>query len=198
MKHIVTVFVIVAATCAGQSGADSGGWIKMFNGENLDGWKATERAENWTVQDGMIVGKGERSHLFWMQEECENCEFKATVKISDKGNSGMYFRAQFGGAGWPKGYEAQVNSTHGDPVKTGSLYNIVRNLDPLVPPETWFTQHIIANGNHIVIKVNDKVIVDHKDEKNRHTKGYLALQQHDPGSVVMYKDLMFRKLPAKQ
>jgi hypothetical protein len=121
----------------------------------------------------------------------------ATVRISDKGNSGMYFRAQFGGPGWPKGYEAQVNSSHGDPVKTGSLYNIVKNFDPLVPPDTWFTQHIIADGNHITIKVNDKVIVDHVEDKNLHTKGYLALQQHDPGSTVMYKDLMFRRLPAK-
>jgi hypothetical protein len=201
MKRILFLLTI-AAVCAAQSSDSSSkaadGWVKMFNGQNLDGWKATERPDNWTVQDGMIVGKGERSHLFWMQEECENCEFKATVKISDKGNSGMYFRAQFGGPGWPKGYEAQVNSSHGDPVKTGSLYNIVKNFDPLVPPDTWFTQHIIADGNHITIKVNDKVIVDHVEEKNLHTKGYLALQQHDPGSTVMYKDLMFRKLPAKK
>lgn len=203
MTRILFVIVLAAAVCAAQSSSggaktDGAGWVKMFNGKNLDGWKATERPENWTVQDGMIVGKGDRSHLFWMQEECENCEFKATVKISDKGNSGMYFRAAFGGPGWPKGYEAQVNSSHKDPVKTGSLYNIVKNFDPLVPPDTWFTQHIVADGNHITIKVNDKVIVDHIEDKNMYTKGYLALQQHDPGSVVMYKDLMFRRLPAKK
>jgi hypothetical protein len=36
------------------------------------------------------------------------------------------------------------------------------------------------------------------DEQNRYTKGYLALQQHDPGSVVHYKDIMMKKLPAKK
>ena len=173
------------------------GWVKMFDGKTLDGWKASEAPQNWTVEDGAIVGRGGRSHLFWMKEECENCEFKATVKINKGGNSGMYFRTTFS-EGFPKGYEAQVNTSHTDPVKTGSLYNIVKILDKLVPEETWFTQHIIADGNHIIIKVNDKVVVDHIEDKNLYTKGYLAMQQHDPGSVVMYKELMYRKLPVKK
>lgn len=177
--------------------AGSGGWVAMFDGKSLDGWKASEKPEVWKAEDGMIVGRGDRSHLFWTKQECENCEFRATVKINKGGNSGMYFRANME-SGWPKGYEAQVNTSHKDPVKTGSLYNIAKNLEQLVPEEEWFTQHIIADGNHIIIKVNDKVITDTKDEKNMYTKGYLALQQHDPGSVVMYKDLMFRPLPAKK
>jgi hypothetical protein len=184
-----------AALCAGAWAADADGWIRMFDGKTLNGWKATERPENWTVESGAIVGRGERSHLFYLAQECVNCEFKAEVKINKGGNSGMYFRAQFDGPGWPKGYEAQVNTSHKDPVKTGSLYNIVKIFDQLVPDDTWFTQHIIANGNHIVIKVNDKVVVDHVDEKKTHMKGYLALQQHDPGSVVHYRNLMMKKLP---
>jgi hypothetical protein len=197
LLFVATLSLAFAAGVAVAQDKNAGGWVKMFDGKTLDGWKATERPEVWTVQDGAIQGKGERSHLFWMKEECVNCEFKATVKINQGGNSGMYFRAQFGTA-WPNGYEAQVNTSHKDPVKTGSLYNIVKVLDKLVPEDTWFTQHIIADGNHIIIKVNDKVTVDHVDEKNLHTKGYLALQQHDPGSVVLYKDLMFRRLPGKK
>jgi hypothetical protein len=174
--------------------AKPGKWIKMFNGKNLDGWKTNENPEAWKAVDGTIVGDGAVSHLFWMKEECENCEFKAMVKISDGGNSGMYFRTAFG-PGFPKGYEAQVNSSHKDPKRTGSLYNFKNVMEQLVPPDTWFTQDIIANGNHIIIKVNDKVAVDYVDEKNTYTKGYLALQQHNKGSIVTYKDLMFRKLP---
>jgi len=173
-----------------------GKWIKMFNGKNLDGWKANERPESWKAVDGTIVGDGEASHLFFMKEECGNCEFKATVKIGDAGNSGMYFRTAFG-PGFPKGYEAQVNSTHKDPKRTGSLYNFKNVMEQLVPADTWFTQDIIAQGNHIIIKVNDKVAVDYVDEKNTFTSGYFALQQHNKGSVVTYKELMYRKLPAE-
>ena len=170
------------------------GWVSMFDGKTLDGWKANENPSSWSVKDGALVGDGERSHLFWMKEECVNCEFKAEVKISDGGNSGMYFRAKFM-PGFPSSYEAQVNSTHTDPVKTGSLYNFVKILDKLVPPDTWFTQDIIAQGNHIIIKVNDKTVVDYVDQKNTHTSGYLALQQHNKGSIVQYRNLMYKKLP---
>lgn len=170
------------------------GWISMFDGKTLQGWKANQNPDSWSAKDGTIVGDGEASHLFWMVRECGNCEFKADVKISDGGNSGMYFRTAFG-PGFPKGYEAQVNSTHKDPVKTGSLYNFVKIYDQLVPPDTWFNQHIIAQGNHIIIEVNGKKVVDYVDEKNTYTNGYLALQQHNKGSVVTFKNLMMKPLP---
>jgi Domain of Unknown Function (DUF1080) len=196
MKRFCVAAALALAMTA--SAADKGGeWVKMFDGKTLDGWKATEKPEQWAVKDGAITSHGERSHLMWMKEECENCEFKATVKINKGGNSGMFFRSEFM-TGWPNGYEAQVNTSHKDPVKTGSLYNIVKIFDQLVPDDTWFTQHIIADGNRIIIKVNDKVVVDHADEKRTHMKGYLGLQQHDPGSFPMYKDILYRKLPSKK
>ncbi len=174
--------------------AQESGWVSIFDGKTLDGWKANEHPESWSVKDGTIVGDGEISHLFWMGRECTNCEFKADVKISDGGNSGMLFRAAFG-PGFPKGYEAQVNSTHKDPVRTGSLYGFVKIYAQLVPPDTWFNQHIIAQGNHIIIEVNDKKVVDFVDEKNTFTSGYLVLQQHNKGSVVTFKNLMMKPLP---
>lgn len=169
------------------------GWITMFDGKSLEGWKANENPENWTVEDGDIVGRGVRSHLFYMEQECGDCEFSAEVSISDKGNSGMYFRAAFG-TGWPKGYEAQVNSTHKDWRRSGSLYGIANVKEQLVKPDTWHTEHIIAKGNHIIIKINGKVAVDTVDEKNTYQKGYLALQQHDPGSTVRYRNLRMRHI----
>ena len=174
--------------------AADNGWISMFDGKTLDGWKANQNPDSWSVKDGTIVGDGEASHLFWMVRQCTNCEFKADVKISDGGNSGMYFRAAFG-PGFPHGYEVHVNSTHKDPVRTGSLYNFVKIYKQLVPPDTWFNQMVTARGNHIIIEVNHKKVVDFVDEKNTYTSGYLALQQHNKGSVVMYKNLMMKPLP---
>ena len=173
-----------------------GKWIHMFDGKTLAGWEANDNAPSWTVRDGVIIGDGERSHLFYKKEVCENCEFKAEVRLNHGGNSGMYFRAEFV-PGWPKGYEAQVDNTHSDPVRTGSLYNFVKVFDQLVPDDTWWTQDITAVGNHIIIQINGRVTVDFVDEKNTFTKGYLALQQHNKGSVVEYKNLMMRHLPLK-
>jgi len=184
----------LAISSVSLSAAADNDWISMFDGKTLSGWKANEKPDSWSARDGAIVGDGDASHLFWMARQCANCEFKADVKISDGGNSGMYFRTAFG-LGFPKGYEAQVNSSHRDPVRSGSLYGFVKIYDQLVPPDTWFNQHIIADGNHIIIFVNDKKVVDFVDEKNTYRQGYLALQQHNKGSIVMFKNLMMKFLP---
>ena len=91
-----------------------------------------------------------------------NCGFKAEVNINHGGNCGMYFRAKFGPE-WPDGYEAQVNNTHSDWRRTGSLYRFADIKEQLIPDDTWWTQDVIASGNHIIIKVNDKVVVDYVD-----------------------------------
>jgi hypothetical protein len=198
VKRVVVVAVALLLASVAAPAKDKGGkWIKMFDGKSLKGWKTADNPESWKAVGGELVGKGLHSHLFWMVRECENCEFKAEVLTKPKTNSGMYFRTAFG-PGFPKGYEAQVDNTHRDPVRTGSLYNFVKIFDQLVKDDVWFTQHIIANGNHIVIKVNDKVVVDYVDEKNTFTKGYLALQQHDPSGEVHYRNLMMRVLPPKK
>ena len=169
----------------------SEGWVNLFDGKTLNGWKANEHPESWSVRDGAIVGDGDESHLYYMLHECGNCEFKAEVKINHGGNSGMYFRTRFE-PGFPKGYEAQVNNTHKDWRRTGSLYAIKDVKEQLIPDDTWWTQDIIADGNHIVIKVNDKIVVDTTDDK--YQSGYIALQQHNKGSVVQYRNLMMRQL----
>ena len=172
---------------------DDDGWISLFDGLHLTDWEASEKPFNWSVEDGAIVGRGSRSHLFFKGAEFEDLEFKAEVKLNKGGNSGMYFRTEFG-PGWPKGYEAQVNNSHTDPKRTGSLYNLVDVRETLIPDNTWWTQHIIVQGNHITIKVNDQVVVDFTDEKNTYSKGFIAPQQHDPGSMVHYRNLKVKQL----
>ena len=132
-----------------------------------------------------------------MVRECEDCEFRAEVKLNHSGNSGMYFRTAMG-PGFPKGYEAQVENTSPDPQKTGSLYGFVWIRKMLVPPDTWFTQEVIAKGNHIVIKVNGVKTVDYVDFENTHTKGHFALQQHGPAKGGPESVLHVRKIEVKE
>ena len=194
IRNSILAALLLAAACLGaDQKAGKDGWISIFDGKTLNGWKAGDNAESWSVRNGVITGDGERSHLFYMEQECENCEFQADVKLNHGGNSGMYFRAAFGPE-WPKGYEAQVNNTHSDWKRTGSLYNFANVREQLVADDTWWSQHIIAEGNHIRIFVNDKKVVDYVDEKNTFMKGHLALQQHNKGSVVEFKNLMMKVL----
>jgi hypothetical protein len=170
-------------------------WVSLFDGKTLGGWTIADGTTGtWKVEDGVIHGSGPVSHLFSPRGDYKNFKYRAEVKIADKANSGMYFRTKKEG-GFPAGYEAQVNSTHTDPVKTGSLYNHVKIFDKLVPPDTWFTQEIEAVGNHIIIKVNGKTTVDYIDKKDSFQSGHFAFQQHDPKSQVWIRKIEVMELP---
>jgi hypothetical protein len=168
---------------AGGDKKDDGPWIQLFNGKDLAGWKTFDSKQlnkAWFVKDGVLYSKGkEVSHLFSEKDDYQNFHYRIEAKISDKGNSGQYFRTKFAG-GYPPGYEAQINSNFPDPQKTGSLYNFARVTEMLVKPDTWFTQEVIANGNHIIILVNGKKTADVKDAKNTYQRGHFAIQQHGP------------------
>lgn len=182
------------------------GKVIAFAAKTKPGRGQTESKEVtlWQIKDGTIVGGGPASHLF-TEVEAEDFVYRVEAKINDKGNSGQYFRTKFGG-GFPAGYETQINATHGDPIRTGSLYPagalakykkdiaVVMNTAPHKADE-FFTQEVTAVGDEITIKVNGKVTLDHwKDPDKTFTKGHFALQGHDPGSVMTFKKVEYKPL----
>jgi len=203
------VYVIVAITgvLPSPAAADEAGFEALFDGKSLGGWKANENQGSWKVVDGTIVCHGPRSHLFYVGKgdepaEWKNFHFKAEVMTKPKANSGIYFHTKFQESGWPSvGHEAQVNNSHGDPVRTGSLYSVAKNLTPPANDDEWFTEEVIVEGNRIVTKVNGKTIVDHVEKTEeikdgrKLSKGTFALQAHDPGSEVYYRNIRVKRLP---
>ena len=181
--------------------APSDGWIKLFDGKTLDGWKVGENSSTFSVEDGAIVVFGNRAHLFYdgplKNHNFKNFEFKAKVMTFPGANSGMYIHTTYQETGWPeKGYEIQVNNSHTDWRRTGSVYAIQDVKEAPAKDNEWFTQHIIVQGKKIIVKVNDRVINEYTEgEEGRLSSGTVALQGHDPKSKVLYKDIMVKPLP---
>lgn len=210
--RVPAVVLAVLASClvvtAGRARGEEPGFQTLFDGTSLVGWKANENTDSWKVVDGEIVCHGPRSHLFYVggdpaaAPEFKNFHFKAEVMTKPKANSGIYFHTKYQNDGWPaKGHEAQVNNTSGDPVRTGSLYNVVKNLEAPAKDDQWFTEEVIVEGNRIVIKVDGKTIVDHAEKTaeikdgRKLSSGTFALQAHDPGSEVHYRNIRVKRLP---
>ncbi len=213
MKNIIallTVILLLTACSTPRKGKGNGEWINLFDGKSLDGWKASENPATFRVENGMIVVDGPRSHLYYtgpqMNHNFKNFEFKAQVMTTPGSNSGIYFHTEFQEGGWPaKGYEVQVNNTHTDWRKTGSLYAIEDVKEIPAQDNVWFTEQIIVQGKKVTIKVNDKTLVEYTEPDNVErskdmagrliSSGTFALQGHDPKSKVFYKDIMVRPLP---
>lgn len=206
------------------------GFVSLFNGKDLEGWTSTtENANSFSVKDGELILKGGRAHLFYTgpvgNANFKNFEYKLKVKTLEDSNSGVYFHTKYQEEGWPaKGFEAQVNSSHSDPRKTGSLYGIVNiycpgpDVEPYVArvegnkevfcykkkapskDKKWFDYHITVIDNTVTIRVNGEIQTqwtqpdDWSNPDRRIGSGTMALQAHDPGCEVHYKDIQIKIL----
>ena len=210
-----SLFVLLFAgfLCAGcQTTPKAGKWQSLFDGKTFNGWKASENKNTFTVRDGMIIAHGPRSHLFYVgpvnNANFKDFEFSADVMTTKGSNSGIYFHTAYLETGWPdKGFECQVNTTHSDPKKTGGLYSVqdVMNNAPS-KDDQWFHYYIKVQGKHVIIKINGKTTVDWTQPENweppqgmagrKIGEGTFAIQGHDPKSLVYFKNIMVRVLPA--
>ena len=216
MKKLTLIFSVAVMLVFNSCGADN--WISLFDGKTMDGWKPSENTDSWKVEDGMLVTRGSRSHLFYDgsigNHNFKNFEFSVDVKTDPGSNSGIYFHTKYQEKGWPNlGYECQViNSSPkvkpGDYIEhkmTGSLYAI-RNLwkAPAKDGE-WFNYRIMVQGMTVHIYINNRLMVDYTEPENAYrpksmkgrliSSGTFALQCHDPKSVVYYKNLKVKILP---
>jgi hypothetical protein len=195
------------------------GFVSLFDGKSLDGWKIGDNAMVFSVKDGMIVmecpaSDHEPAHLFYdgdvHQHNFKNFDLRVDVMTYPKANSGIYFHTKFQQNGWPRlGLECQVNNSHSDWRRTGSLYGILNltwgpetpsadnNQETIVVPQApvkdneWYTQEIICQGSRITIKLNGKTMIDYNmpegDTEHKLAtgvtwlpEGTFALQGHPP------------------
>jgi len=198
MKNALCL-AVVACLVLGSIAVAGDEFKPIFDGKTLDGWRVNETGKAFKVEDGAITGRGGRGHVFYVREELKDFELKVDVKINEGGNSGIYFHTAYQDEGWPDaGHEVQVNATHKDPVKTGSIYNVVKLYESAGKPNEWFTMHIAVKGDNVRVAVNDKLVLDYTQPPGitiprRINKGTIAFQQHDPGSVVQYRNILLKK-----
>ena len=210
MKNIVPfcITILFFAYCTSfRSG--SNGWISLFDGRSLEGWKASENPSTFKVENGLLVVYGPRAHLFYdgpvLNHNFKNFELKVRVMTTPGSNSGIFFHTKFQEDGWPsKGYEVQVNNSHSDWRRTGSLYAVQDVKEVYVKDNEWYTEHIIVKDKNVIVKINDRTVVEYTEpaiadslaniDGKKISSGTFALQGHDPESKVFYKEVLVKPL----
>jgi hypothetical protein len=210
MKKLIALLAIplFLVSCSTLSKKKSDGWISLFDGKTFNGWKKSNNPETFTIENGTIKVAGPVSHLYYdgpvLNHNFKNFEFKAMVMTKPGANSGMYVHTTFQQDGFPGiGHEIQVNQSHTDWRRTGSVYGIQDVKETFVKDNEWYEEYIKVVGKTITVKINGKVINEYTepDDINRSktgrslSSGTFALQGHDPNSVIYYKDIMVRPLP---
>ena len=195
------------------------GFVSLFDGKTFEGWKVGENANTFQVREGMIVmdypatNRGP-AHLFYAGNvnghDFKNFDLRVDVMTFPGANSGIYFHTEYQEANWPKrGIECQVDNSHSDWRRTGSLWGI-RNItwgpemppannqemvtvlpEPPVTDNVWYTQEVIYQNGLVTVKLDGKTMFEYRipDAGVEHTlatkmtwlpRGTFALQGHPP------------------
>jgi len=196
------------------------GFFSLFDGRDLAGWQIVGSPEAFRVEDGAIVAGGTpASHAFYEgpvgNHAFRNFELKVDVMTRAGSNGGIYVLTEYEAAPgnvrasgrFPsKGFEIQVNNSHTDRIRTGSIYHVQDVLD--VSPaadDRWFTEDVTVTGDTITVTIDGTQVARWTQPADwnggvegpgrRITgPGTIALQAHDPKSTVYYRNIRIKPL----
>lgn len=212
MKATLAGFLLVAIACA--AGLAEPGFLPIFNGRNLDGWRLMGGVgPGYLVEDGKIVCPGDGGGNLLTEKEYANFVLRLEFKLSEGGNNGIGLRAPYQGDAAYQGMEIQVLD---DPAPvyesiqpaqhSGSIYDVFpAKQGALKPTGEWNEYEITADGRRVSIRLNGTVIVDAdldsvKDPAvlKRHpglarTTGHIGFLGHK--SNVEFRNVRLKELP---
>ena len=210
-----SLLVVAAAACltlAGSAQAPAGApaeakWTPLFNGKDLSGWIPVGK-EQWTVENGTIVGVGVTKEYGYLRTEKKYVDFDLTLrfKCEADGNSGLFFHADFkpGTVDVSQGLQFEIDRVLGH--HTAGIYGDDRQwvvwpapeLETVIRPNDWNDLRVRVVGRRYLSYLNGVLMVDFTDPTPKSFDGYIALQLHSGGLGRMrFADLYIRDLSAR-
>lgn len=198
----VTAGAILSQTKPKKPGED---WVALFNGTDLTGWHKVGN-ESWTVEDGLIHGRGLTKDYGYLETEKNYIDFQLALRFKcvGDGNSGVFFHSAFkpGTADVTQGmqFEIDCNMMH----HTGGVYTEegghwvvwpAPENESVVRMDDWNDYLVEVVGNRYKSRLNGVQMVDFTDPKPGAPDGTIALQLHAGGRGNMqFKDIWIRDL----
>jgi len=185
------------------------GYVSLFNGKDLTGWKASANPDSFKVENGAVVANaaGQASHLFYDgpvgNHSFQNFDLRLDVLARYRSNGGVYVMTEFQPQGFPgKGFEIQVNNSHSDRIRTGSLYHVVDLSNVPGKDDEWIPMEIKAQGDTITIALKGQEVVhwtqpadwqsNYDTASRKIGPGTIAFQSHDTFSVTAYSNIRIK------
>jgi N-acetylglucosamine malate deacetylase 1 len=178
------------------------GWVPLFNGKDLTGWK-THGQEKWLVDQGEILGETLTKEYGYLSTDktYRDFELKVKFKAEGTGNSGVFYHSTLDGVDI-KGVQAEVDPRPG--MFTGGLYESAGRGWLIKPEEAaqkalviggWNDMRVLVRGPHVQTWINGVPAVDYVDPTPKYTDGHVALQLHSGGEGRMrFKDITIREI----
>lgn len=198
LTAVAALMLLGAACCpAAETIAAEEGFRPLFNGKNLDGWKADEEAKkHWVVRDGVLSYDGKNGNL-WTVQSFGDFVLKVDWRLPAPGDSGIYLRgtskAQVNiwcnelGSGEVYGYRTDRQQ----PEEVRKAATPLKKADK--PVGQWNTFVITLKGETLTVVLNGEVVISNARLPGVPKSGPIALQHH--GNPIEFRNLLIRELP---
>ncbi|MBX3422674.1 MAG: DUF1080 domain-containing protein [Pirellulaceae bacterium] len=193
--------------------ADDGGFVDLFNGQNLEGWTQRNGTATYRVDEGQIVGTtsdGSPNSFLCTNQLYGDFELKFEVKVDSRLNSGVQIRSQSVGdkpSGRVNGPQVEISTDkmagyiYGESAGGWMTPDEVRRPHDYFKEDQWNSYHIVAFGANIQVWLNGQHISDltHQERFESHPRGFIGLQVHGIGRgqgpyEVRWRNLKIRDL----
>jgi hypothetical protein len=169
MYPLLLTLLLSGSLASEDIGEKEAGFVPLFNGKNLDGWKQyASKAAVWSAKDGILVCSGKGGGWLGTEKEYANFILRLEYRLTPGGNSGIYLRAPETGHISRVGMEIQLlDDEHPsyarvkDWQKSGAIYHVVGPREKASKPAgQWNAIEIRAHSRRVTVILNGKQIVD--------------------------------------
>jgi hypothetical protein len=180
-------------------------WIQLFNETDLTGWTKIG-AESWTVEDGLLHGRGLTKAYGYLETEKDYKDFQLSLRFKcvGDGNSGVFFHTGFkpNSVDTTQGMQFEIDCTmmhhtagvYAEDGRGWVVWPSPEN-EGVVRKGEWNDYLVEVVGNHYRSRLNGVPMVDFTDPKPGAADGKIALQLHAGGQGNMqFKDIWIRDL----
>ena len=163
------------------------GWKLLFDGKTMTGWEM-HNADNWSVKDGSLACPADKASWLGTAGSYTDFHLRLAFRLGEKGNSGVFLRSQKEGAPAETGYELQIWDFRRNGFNTGSLVNALEATAPSrFVADQWNEYDVTAQGDHFVVLLNGKTVLDGHDSK--HASGVIGLQANPDHIPVEFRNI---------
>jgi hypothetical protein len=184
MKRLLIMGSFLAGAACGQT------WTTLFDGKTLNGWQArattaAPKTGDWKVADGALVCGGGGAGWIATNDTFRDFRLQLEFRGAATVNSGVFLRSQKEGEPHKTGYELQIWDMQPAGYLTGSLVESAKAQPTQIKADQWNAYDITAKGDHFVIKLNGKTVLDAKDGKHR--EGVIGFQCQPKQEIAFRK-----------
>jgi hypothetical protein len=211
LKTAAVCWLFVCGSAAAISADDSStnrGFVPLFNGKDLSGWKTTG---NWKYDaDGSVTLEPRPGEKGWQRYDAyltterkyKNFILDLEFKIGPAGNSGVFLRVGDTKDHVKSGFEIQILDTHGKAnVGNHDCGGVIGAAAPaknmVKPAGEWNRYLITCEGTRLKVEMNGEPIIDLELDKSaiidRPAEGYIGFQ--DEAKRVWYRNVRIKELP---